>query len=80
MQDMKPHGAFIKGDVAELTDTSAKLHDGRVLDFDVAVVATGSSYAVGKATAATSTQDRKAELQVCFALAVASALDISGGC
>lgn len=62
---MKPHGTFLLGEVEELTDSSVKLKDGRTVEFDYAAIATGSSYAVGKATGgATTTEARKAELQV----------------
>jgi hypothetical protein len=49
---MKPHGTFIQGEVASLTDTAVTLEDGRSISFDLAAIATGSSYAVGKADAA----------------------------
>ena len=62
---MKPHGTFIQGEVVELTDNTAKLQDGRVISFDFAAIATGSSYAVGKASqGATTIEGRRAELQV----------------
>jgi hypothetical protein len=62
---MKPHGRFILGQVVELTDSTVKLQDGRTIDFDFAAIATGSNYAVGKATGgATTAEARKAELQV----------------
>lgn len=63
---MKPHGTFIQGEVVELTDSTAKLKDGRTINFDFAAIATGSSYAVGKAAGggAVTTEARKAELQV----------------
>jgi hypothetical protein len=63
---MKPHGTFIQGEVASLTDTAVTLEDGRSISFDLAAIATGSSYAVGKADAAgaLTTEARRAELQV----------------
>lgn len=62
---MKPHGTFILGQAVELTDSTVKLQDGRTIDFDFASIATGSNYAVGKATGGAPTAEaRKAELQV----------------
>jgi hypothetical protein len=62
---MKPHGTFVQGDVVSLSDSEATLSDGRVLAFDWAAIATGSSYAVGKATeGAVTTEGRRAEVEV----------------
>lgn len=63
---MKPHGTFIQGTVVDLTDSTAALQDGRVLKFDFAAIATGSSYAVGKAAAgdAITTEQRREEVKV----------------
>lgn len=63
-QDMKPHGTFIQGEVAALTETAVTLKDGRQITFDFAAIATGSDYAFGKSAATTTTEGRKAELQV----------------
>jgi hypothetical protein len=64
LQAMQPHGTFIQGEVVALSDSSATLADGTQLRFDYAVVATGSSYAVGKSSTATTLQQRLQELQV----------------
>jgi hypothetical protein len=61
---MKPHGTFIRGEVVALNDSSATLADGTQLAFDYAVIATGSSYAVGKSSSAFTLQQRVQELQV----------------
>jgi hypothetical protein len=61
---MQPHGTFIQGEVVALSDSSATLADGTQLAFDYAVIATGSSYAVGKSSTATTLQQRLQELQV----------------
>jgi hypothetical protein len=63
---MKPHGTFIQGEVASLTDNAVTIKDGRSITFDLAAIATGSSCAVGKADAqgAVTMEARRAELQV----------------
>ncbi len=63
MQDAKPHGKFIKGEVASLTDTTATLADGSVITFEQAAICTGSSDPVGKGQADT-VEGRRAEIQV----------------
>ncbi|KAF6257738.1 type-II NADH dehydrogenase [Scenedesmus sp. NREL 46B-D3] len=60
---MKSHGNFIQEQVVELNDGGATLADGRQLPFDYAAIATGSSYAVGKSSTATTLQQRLQELQ-----------------
>ncbi|CAD7704388.1 unnamed protein product [Ostreobium quekettii] len=75
-------GTFVNGKVAELGEKSAKLSDGTVLDFDYAVVCTGSGYgdAVVKARQA-SLAERKATIQDAYARIVAakSVLIVGGG-
>jgi hypothetical protein len=65
---MKPHGSFVCGEVVALTDSVATLQDGRQLHFEYCAIATGSNYAVGKASDAGSVtaEARRAEVQVCL--------------
>lgn len=58
-------GEFTQGVVAELAPTSAQLENGSSLDFDIAVLATGSSYPtfpIGKSQTAMHLSDRNAEV------------------
>lgn len=79
---MKPHGTFVRGEVAQLTDTAATLRDGTVLQFDFAAIATGSSYAVGKASEGgpLTADGRRAEVHALAAkVKAASSVVIVGG-
>lgn len=80
IEGMKPHGRFIQGQVASLTDTAATLQDGTVLSFDYAAICTGSSYDVGKGEAS-SLEARQAEVQALAdrVKAARSVLVIGGG-
>lgn len=58
-------GEFIQGVVAELAPSAAQLADGSSLDFDIAVLATGSSYPtfpIGKSQTAMTLSDRNTEV------------------
>jgi len=58
-------GEFVSGVVEELSENSASLADGKILEFDVAVLATGSSYSsfsIGKSENALTLNERENEI------------------
>ncbi|KAI8474505.1 MAG: type-II NADH dehydrogenase [Monoraphidium minutum] len=79
IEELKPHGKFVRGYVTELHPRRALLADGTALEFDYAAVCSGSSQAFGKGAAA-SVAERKAELKAQHeALAAAAAVVVVGG-
>ncbi len=58
------HSNFVQSDVTEIREHSVVLKDGKVLDFDYGVIATGSSYQsfpIGKSSSALTMTDRESE-------------------
>jgi len=79
MQELKPHGTFVRGEVAELSPTAAVLSDGSKIEFDYCAIATGSSQTWGKGEAITAEQRRAEIRSEHAALLAAPAVVVVGG-
>ncbi|GBF90381.1 hypothetical protein Rsub_02487 [Raphidocelis subcapitata] len=79
VEELKPHGTFVCGEVVSLTDREAALADGRKLPFDYAAVCTGSAQALWKGDAR-GVGERREELRAQHAaLRAAPAVVVVGG-